>query len=112
MSIFSKFFSSKGGAKPPVEFPAEACLIDVRSPEEYAHGHIEGAVNIPLNVLNQMIDKTIPDHNTPLILCCRSGMRSSQAVSLLRELGYQNILNGGGLHGLAQQMNKRIQAKQ
>ena len=59
-----------------------------------------------------MIDKTIPDHNTPLILCCRSGMRSSQAVSLLRELGYQNILNGGGLHGLAQQMNKRIQAKQ
>ena len=73
-----------------------AVLLDVRTPEEYAEGHIEGSKNIPL----QSIEKTesvITDKSTPLFVNCRSGARSAQATSILKRMGYTNIEDIGGI---------------
>ena len=73
-----------------------AVLLDVRTPEEYAEGHIEGSKNIPL----QSIEKTeavITDKSTPLFVHCRSGARSAQATSILKRMGYTNIEDIGGI---------------
>lgn len=72
-------------------------LIDVRQPDEFAAGHIDGAVLMPLDQLPQTY-KRIPKGIT-LVVYCRSGHRSAQAVSFLRENGYTKAisLNGGYL---------------
>jgi rhodanese-related sulfurtransferase len=71
-----------------------AQIIDVRTPEEYALGHIEGSINIPLNELTVKLSKI--KKNVPVITCCASGIRSSSAKSTLLSLGFTNIYNGGG----------------
>ncbi len=73
-----------------------AILLDVRTPEEYAEGHIPGGKNLPL----QDIDKAaaVIDHkDTPLFVHCLSGGRSRQAASVLKQMGYTNITNIGGI---------------
>jgi phage shock protein E len=69
----------------------EVVMLDVRTPEEYAQGHIPGVVLIPLDqVPNRLAD--IPKDKT-VIVTCQSGNRSGQAAKLLREKGYTNIHN-------------------
>lgn len=67
----------------------EAVLIDVRTPGEYEAGHIEGAVNVPLNLLAQSLDKIATDK--PVVVYCASGLRAGMATSVLRSLGYSNV---------------------
>ena len=75
-----------------------AVIIDVRSQGEFAGGHIKGAKNIPLNeIVNKIND--IKKLNKPVIACCESGMRSSQATSILKQNGIDAI-NGGGWQSL------------
>lgn len=62
---------------------AEHLLIDVRTPEEFAGGHIEGAVNIPVEALASRLSK-IPD-GQPVIVYCRSGSRSATASRILAD---------------------------
>ena len=73
-----------------------AVLLDVRTPQEYAQGHIPGSKNIPLQTLNDA-EGAIQDKGTPLYVYCQSGARSSQAASLLRQMGYTNVTNIGGI---------------
>ena len=75
-----------------------AIIIDVRSPGEFAGGHIKGAKNIPLNEIGAKINE-IKKLNKPVITCCASGMRSSQATSILKQNGVDSI-NGGGWQSL------------
>ena len=75
-----------------------AVIIDVRSPGEFAGGHIKGAKNIPLNEIDTKIND-IKKLNKPLIVCCASGMRSSQATSIFKQNGVDAI-NGGGWQSL------------
>jgi phage shock protein E len=75
-----------------------AVIIDVRSPGEFAGGHIKGSKNIPLNEIGAKIDE-IKKQNKPVIACCASGMRSSQATSILKQNGIDAI-NGGGWQSL------------
>ena len=73
-----------------------AVLLDVRSPQEYAEGHIPGAVNIPLQVLPTK--KGLPeDPDTPIFAYCRSGGRSRRAAAFLEKIGYRNVKNIGGI---------------
>ena len=65
-----------------------ATIIDVRSKGEFISGHAKGAVNIPLDQLPQQIAK-IKKMNQPLVLCCRSGMRSGQATRQLKAQGFE-----------------------
>lgn len=73
-----------------------AILLDVRTTGEYQKGHIQGSINIPLNELNQ-VNARIPDQDKMIFVHCLSGSRSSQAVSCLKQLGYKNVKNIGGI---------------
>ena len=75
-----------------------AVLLDVRTPEEYRQGHIPGSRNLSLQAIGAM-PGMIENHETPLFVYCQSGARSSQAVSLLRQMGYTNVQNIGGIAG-------------
>lgn len=72
-----------------------ALILDVRSQNEFAGGHIVGAVNIPVDQLLKKV-KPVKDINTPIIICCASGVRSASAKSLLLSMGYTKVFNGGG----------------
>jgi rhodanese-related sulfurtransferase len=71
-----------------------AIIIDVRTPGEFQGGHIKGSKNIPLNTIGNQIE-SIKKMNKPVIACCASGMRSSQATSILKSNGIE-AMNGGG----------------
>ena len=63
-------------------------IIDVRSPGEFATGHVRGSLNIPLDRFADDIAKTVPDKSAPVILCCASGGRSGMACSFMQQMGY------------------------
>lgn len=73
-----------------------AVLLDVRTAEEYAGGHIPGSVNLPLQELSRA-EQFISDKRTPLFVHCLSGARSRQAVSVLKGMGYTDAANIGGI---------------
>lgn len=68
-------------------------IIDVRTPQEYMGGHVNGSINIPLNELPIRIDE-IKNMAQPIVLCCASGMRSGQATMFLKQHGI-DCMNGG-----------------
>jgi len=70
-----------------------AVLIDVRTPAEYKQGKPQGATNIPLDKIGSKVEK-IKKLNKPVVLCCRSGMRSGQATAILKRNGVE-AYNGG-----------------
>lgn len=72
-----------------------ALVIDVRTAAEYEAGHLNSAINIPLDQLNSRIREIEPDPNRPILLHCESGARSEAAVQILRKMGYQHVLNVG-----------------
>ena len=80
-----------------------ATLIYVRTPEEYASEHFPNAINIPLDQVAQRINefKEMPN---PMIAYCRSGNRSGIAVSILKQNGIADAVNGGGFEDLKQNM--------
>ncbi|MEH7459711.1 rhodanese-like domain-containing protein [Bacillus sp. JJ1127] len=69
-------------------------FIDVRTPSEFRGNHIQGFRNIPLNELMQKVNHL--DKNKEVIVICQSGMRSKQAVKMLKKLGFQHITNVSG----------------
>ena len=75
---------------------AGAVLIDVREADEYRSGHVPGARNLPLSKIAQAAT-AIPDRNTPLFVYCLSGARSRQAADALRQLGFTDARNIGGI---------------
>lgn len=72
-------------------------LVDVRTKEEYAEGHIEGAILLPLDQLETLAEEQLPDKDATILVYCRSGNRSAQASALLVELGYTQIYDFGGI---------------
>ena len=76
-------------------------LIDVRSPQEFASGHLEGAVSIPYDQILQGIASIEGlDKSSELLLYCQSGARSAIACSLLVQHGFERVLDGGALKTL------------
>lgn len=82
-----------------------AVLLDVRTREEYIDAHIPGSLNIPLDKL-QTVESRIPDKNTPLFVHCLSGGRSRQAVHFLKNIGYSDVTDIGGIHDYKGQTEK------
>lgn len=76
-----------------------AVILDVRSKAEFAGGHVKGAINIPLDVLDSNVSK-LGNKDTYIIACCMSGGRSLMAKNILHAAGYDNVHNGGGWHSL------------
>jgi len=75
-----------------------AIVIDVRTKEEFKHGSFEGSINIPLDRISSKV-KEIKKKNKPIIAVCRSGMRSGQATSILKQNGIE-AYNGGPWNSL------------
>ena len=71
-------------------------LIDVRSPDEYAEGHIPVAVNVPILSIGD-IERVVPDRDALIYVSCQSGKRSERAIKAMRDLGYTNLENVGGI---------------
>lgn len=71
-------------------------IIDVREPDEFAEGHIESAVNIPLRELTQRLADLPGNASTPIVVYCHSGRRAAHALVILRELGYRQVYNLDG----------------
>lgn len=83
---------------------ADGVIIDTRTTLEYSAGHIENSVLLPYDTIRQTISQVAPDKATPIILYCRSGNRAGIAKSTLLDMGYENVVNLGGL----QQAEKAI----
>jgi len=66
-------------------------LLDARSPEEYAVGHVYNAVNVPHDAVEDYLDALPEDRTTPLVTYCKTGKRASQLAARLRDLGYENV---------------------
>jgi phage shock protein E len=75
---------------------AGAKIIDVRTKGEFEDEAYPGAINIPLNVLMTKLDELGPKDG-PIVLYCASGARSAQAARLLKQAGYGDVVNAGGI---------------
>lgn len=76
-----------------------AFLVDVRTPGEFAGGHVKGSVNIPLDKVSSQIAKFKNKKN--IIVFCQSGGRSAQAKSILQQHGIVNVTNGGSWNNVS-----------
>lgn len=102
MGVFD--FLMKKGPRLDINMAAEylkedpsAVLLDVREPDEYASGRIPGSWNMPLSIL--MAERAgLPDKEAPIYVYCLSGARSRQAARILKNQGYTNILDLGGIN--------------
>lgn len=72
-------------------------LLDVRRADEFATGHIPGAVNLPNEEIGKSEIPSLPDKNQTIYIYCRSGNRSKLAADKLLALGYTNLIEFGGI---------------
>ena len=84
-------------AKELMETQTDYVIIDARTDEEFAQGHIEGAVLIPEYEIEKKAPQIIPDKDTLILVYCRSGRRSKIASEELVKLGYTNVKEFGGI---------------
>ena len=73
-------------------------ILDVRTPEEFAERHIEGAILIPDYEIGEKAESILTDKDQLILVYCRSGRRSKNAASELATLGYTNIKEFGGIN--------------
>ena len=85
-----------------------AVVLDVRSPDEYASGHLEGALNIPHDMISDGIAAAVPDKSMQIVLYCRSGRRAQTALKTMQDLGYENVLNLGGLEDAQERLKRAV----
>ncbi len=84
-------------AKEAFENDGSYVILDVRRPDEYAKGHIPGAVNIANEDIRDEEPAELPDKEQIIYVYCRSGRRSKEAAAALAALGYKNIIECGGI---------------
>ncbi len=75
---------------------AKPTVLDVRTPEEYAAGHLEGARNIDFRAPSFRAELEKLDKSTPYAIYCRSGGRSGQALEVMRSMGFTSVVNLDG----------------
>lgn len=80
---------------------AGAVLVDVRNPDEYAAGHVGGAVSIPLESGDFAAGVEPLDRDATYVVYCASGRRAGIAVDRMAELGFTDVHNAGGLEDVA-----------
>ena len=96
--------SSKDPATARKLIASGAIVIDVRTPEEFADGHLPTATNIPLQDLSARLSEVEVlaghDKSRPVVVYCAAGGRARQAKVALDGAGYSHVVNGGGLDDL------------
>ncbi len=83
---------------------AGATIIDVRSPDEFAAGHLPKAVNLPVGSLGARLAEVdalvAKDRSRPIVVYCAAGGRAAKAKTALDAAGFTHVINGGGLDDL------------
>ena len=77
-----------------------ALLVDVRTPAEFASGHLDGAINISHEQTADRLSEYGDDKSRSIVVYCRSGNRSGIAEGILAEHGFANVHNGGGYEAM------------
>lgn len=72
-------------------------ILDVRRPDEFAEGHIPGAVNVPNETIEDEMPAGLPDKDQVILVYCRSGNRSKEASQKLADMGYTGVYEFGGI---------------
>ena len=93
MSMNLKLWAQSSGAGLQNMVRKGAFLVDVRTPQEFAQGHVQGSVNIPLDQVQSNLSQFKGKKN--IVVFCRSGNRSTQAKFILDQNGIKNVYNGG-----------------
>lgn len=107
MGFFGNLINAFSGVRQE-SIPENSIFVDVRSQGEVAGGGMEGAVNIPLAEIGGKAKKLLPEKSKPIVVFCASGMRSGIARKTLTSLGYEQVINGGGISSLAIRLGRRI----
>lgn len=84
-------------AKTIMDTETDYIIIDARTQEEFAEGHIEGAILMPEYEVADRAEKELPDKDALILVYCRSGRRSKIASEELVKLGYTNVKEFGGI---------------
>lgn len=79
-----------------VDMSTVAALVDVRTPEEFSEGHLEGALNIDFQSPNFSLDISTLDSSANYIIYCRSGNRAGKAIEFMKNNGFTGILTNAG----------------
>jgi rhodanese-related sulfurtransferase len=96
------------GCSSSAGLPQGTVVIDVRTPAEYASGHLEGATNIDIEASTFSSKIAKLDKNTPYFIYCHSGNRAGQAITAMKAVGFANLTNGGGITAAAQTSGLKI----
>lgn len=94
--------------EPAVHSEGKSMILDVRTPEEYAKGHLENAVNIPHTEMESKIGEMVPAKDTVIILYCRTGNRTAKSAKVLNKLGYLNIRDMGSMQNASRMTGAKI----
>ena len=92
MSLFS--FLGFGGGKIKDVLRRGAIVIDVRTPQEFDQGKVPESINIPVDRIAVNAER-IKNMNRPVVFCCTSGARSSNAATIMKQKGMKEVYNGG-----------------
>lgn len=87
------------------EVAAKPLLIDVRTEAEWQVEHLQGAILIPYEKIDEEIAKVAPDKKTKINLYCRTGRRSGIALDSLKKSGYEDVTNYGSVKDAAEKLN-------
>lgn len=80
-------------------FEIEPVLVDVRTVDEFDDGHLEGAVNFPVQTIDAYLGDMPADLDTPILIYCAAGTRGFWALAYVTSLGYTNVKNLRGGYG-------------
>lgn len=80
----------------PINMSQVTAVVDVRTPAEYASGHLEGAINIDVQSGSFAQSVAELDKNGTYVVYCRSGNRSGAAIDQMKSMGFTNLINAGG----------------
>ncbi len=89
----------------------KALILDVRTPDEYAQSHVEGALNIDYLNPKFKLEAGSLDRGKEYVVYCRSGNRSQQAVKVLKDLGFKNLLDLGSAQNASTVLKTRCVGK-
>ena len=96
-AVFGLTLGLSGCSSQTVDISTVTAVIDVRTPAEFAEGHLDGAVNINWEDIGFADEVSALDKDGVYVLYCRSGNRAGQAIDAMTSMGFTNLTNAGGV---------------
>jgi rhodanese-related sulfurtransferase len=96
-AVFGLTLGLSGCSSQTVDMSTVTAVIDVRTPAEFAEGHLDGAININWEDIGFADEVSALDKDGVYVLYCRSGNRAGQAIDAMTSMGFTNLTNAGGV---------------